>query len=142
MSPRYKRSLPVICSNKAALETHALPFRLDTDVNETGGILRWSKEMMLLPALALFAGNEARIPYDLDEALAGLAPKPLVLITPTHDRFAPPDKMDKAVEAIQRRYAAASAEDKFVRVSPKAYNHFDNKIQAELIEAMTPLLKK
>ena len=117
-----------------------LPFRLDTDEHETGGVMRWAHEMMLLPRLGLFAGMETRIPYDLDEALAALAPKPLVLVTPTHDRFAPSEKMDEAVAAIQRQYAAENAESKLVRVTPQKYNHFDGSMQTVLLDAMLPLI--
>ncbi len=116
-----------------------LPFRLDTDERETGGIMRWARETMLLPRLALFAGREAHVPYDLDEALAALAPKPLVLITPTRDRFAPPETMDAAADAIAAAYAEVHADDRFVRVSPPAYNHFGQQTQEILLEAMAPL---
>jgi pimeloyl-ACP methyl ester carboxylesterase len=119
-----------------------LPYRLDTDVYETGGVQRWAQEMMLVPRLGLFAGLETHIPYELDEALAGVAPKPLVLITPTHDRFAPADKMNAFEDSLQSRYDSLNAGDNLVRVSPAKYNHFDNTMQAVLIEALLPMLEK
>ncbi len=123
-----------------ALACPPLPYRLDTDELETGGIRRWGRELMLLPQLALFAGQESRIPYDLDELLAAQAPKPLVLLTPLWDRFAPPALMDQAASIVRESYAALNAEDRFVRLSPKQYNHFDGAMQRELLEAMGSLM--
>lgn len=116
-----------------------LPFRLDTNELETGGLRRWSHELMLLPQLGEFVGRETRLPYDLDELLAGMAPRPLVLVTPMRDRFAPPAGAD-AVEAVVRAaYEAQDASDNLVRMSPRKYNHFDNTMQRVLLEAMLPL---
>lgn len=119
-----------------------LPLRLDTDELETGGLRRWSHELMLLPQLGDFAGRETRIPYDLDELLGAMAPRPLVLVTPSRDRFAPPALADAMEEVVRARYEAYAAGDKLVRVSPMKYNHFDNTMQQALLEAMLPLTKQ
>jgi len=113
-----------------------LPFRLDTDILETGGIERWAQESMLLPQLGVFSGREARVPYDLDDILAAQAPKPLILITPTHDRFAPVDKADQTFERLQSAYVACKAKDNLVRLSPAQYNHFDSSMQRLLLDEM------
>lgn len=113
-----------------------LPYRLDTDIAETGGISRWAQDRMLLPQLGLFSGRETRLPYDLDEILMALAPKPLVLVTPEYDRFAPSEKINQACTSIEKVYAAMQARGNLVRVSPPKYNHFDVSMQRELIAAM------
>ncbi len=119
-----------------------LPYRLDTDIAETGGIERWAQERMLLPQLGVFAGHEKRIPYDLDDILKAQAPKPLVLITPKYDRFAPATKMALAAESIEKAYVTVNAGDKLVRVSPNMYNHFDVTTQRVLIDAMEAFLQR
>ncbi len=113
-----------------------LPYRLDTDIAETGGINRWAQERMLLPQLGLFSGRETRMPYDLDEILMTLAPKPLVLVTPEYDRFAPMEEMDQSCASIEKAYDAINAHGNLVRISPPKYNHFDVAMQRELIAAM------
>lgn len=125
-----------------ALVCPPLPYRLDTDELETGGINRWAKEMMLLPNLGLFAGEEARLPYDLDEIMQSLAPKPLVLVTPEYDRFAAPEKVDSYFLPLQETYAAQDAPEKLIRITPKKYNHFDEGVQKLLLESMAPLLEQ
>src|SRR4029079_16639959 len=64
------------------------PMRTDTAATGTGGIARFSVEHPLLPRRGLFIGNEARIPYDYDEVLATLAPRPVYVIAPNYDRDA------------------------------------------------------
>lgn len=113
-----------------------LPYRLDTDIMETGGINRWAQERMLLPQLGVFSGKEKRIPYDLDEILAAQTPKPLVMITPKYDRFAPEAQARAVIATLEQAYAACNAKDKFLSVVPDKYNHFDDSMQAILIESM------
>jgi cephalosporin-C deacetylase-like acetyl esterase len=125
-----------------ALVCPPLPYRLDTDEMETGGVNRWSRELMLLPQLGLFAGQEARIPYDLDELMMNIAPKPLVLVTPTYDRFAAPERVDEYFTLIKQRYDAQDNTTRLVRISPSKYNHFDESTQHLLLDAMKPLLDR
>lgn len=125
-----------------ALVCPPLPFRLDTDVPETGGIERWAQERMLLPQLGDYSGKETRMPYDLDEILATCAPKPLVLVTPVYDRFAPEGKVDMVLERLKGAYAALNEQSKLVRVAPETYNHFDDTIQRLVINAIKPFAQE
>jgi pimeloyl-ACP methyl ester carboxylesterase len=113
-----------------------LPYRLDRDINETDGVLRWSKDSMLLPALGLFAGNETRIPYDLDGLLALAAPKPLLLVHPKHDRFAPAGPFNAFAARMKAVYTAMRKTDSLVVVEPGTYNQFNEDVQKEVIAAM------
>ena len=113
-----------------------LPYRLDTDINETGGILRWSKDSMLLPALGLFAGKETRIPYDLDELLAVAAPKPLILVHPKHDRFAPAAPFKVFADSVAARYKDMGKPENLGILEPNTYNQFNEDVQKEVIAAM------
>ncbi len=113
-----------------------LPFHLDTEELETGGLRRWSHELMLLPQAGVFAGNESHLPYDLDDLMVAMAPRPLILITPVHDRFAPPSKADAVEAALRAHYDALGAADKLVRLVPAKYNHFDNTMQRIVLNAI------
>jgi len=116
-----------------------LPFRLDTDVNETGGILRWSKDNMLLPALGLFAGKETRIPYDLDELLGMAAPKPLLLVHPKYDRLAPGEPFKTFTDRMAARYKDAGKPENLVLLEPGTYNQFNEDVQKELVAALAKM---
>lgn len=119
-----------------------LPYRLDTDIAETGGIERWAQERMLLPQLGEYSGKESRTPYDLDEILAAWIPKPLVMITPLYDRFAPKEKADLVFANLNKAYNATNAGNRFVRLSPETYNHFDDTVQRLAVEAMKPFAQE
>jgi dienelactone hydrolase len=71
------------------------PLRLDTPDRGVEGIQHYSHLHGLMPRLGFFVGNEARLPFDFDEALAldvrsssGTASRPVLLIAPTLDRYA------------------------------------------------------
>ncbi len=91
---------------------------------------------MLLPQAGVFAGNESHLPYDLDDLMVAMAPRPLILITPVHDRFAPPSKADAVEAALRAHYDALGAADKLVRLVPAKYNHFDNTMQRIVLNAI------
>lgn len=63
-----------------------LPWRDAANSRATGGNRRWSHWHALLPKLGLFEGRERDIPYDADDLLARIAPRPSLLISPLRDR--------------------------------------------------------
>lgn len=64
----------------------------------------------LLPRLGEWADRPAEAPIDFDEILALAAPKPVFLIAPTHDRYAPIANVRQAV-ADQRHLTLESPAD-------------------------------
>ena len=62
------------------------PMRADTDASATGGVRRWWETHALVPRLGLFQGRESTIPYDYDELLAAVAPRPALVWAPKRDR--------------------------------------------------------
>jgi dienelactone hydrolase len=108
------------------------PFRLDTDPTRTGGLRRWTHQQMLVPRLGYFAGQENRLPYDIDDLLAGMAPKPVRLIAGEYDRESPPELLSRAVEAA--RHAAPAGDAWLTLDAPEAYAHFDERMQGRVID--------
>ena len=64
------------------------PMRLDAADRPTGGLRRLSHMHALVPRLGLYVGDERAVPYDYDELLERIAPRPLLLVAPTRDRYA------------------------------------------------------
>lgn len=119
-----------------------LPYRLDTDIHETGGVLRWSKDTLLLPALGCFAGKETRIPYDLDDLLSLAAPKPLLLVHPKHDRFAPGAPFLAFRDRMNALYRVMGQAKNLAVIEPDTYNQFNEEVQKEVIAAMKAMPRK
>ncbi len=53
------------------------PMRTDTAAKGTGGLARYSVDLPLLPRLGFFIGHEAQLPYDYNELLGMIAPRPV-----------------------------------------------------------------
>ena len=68
------------------------PLRLDTADKGVEGIRHYSHLHGLMPRLGFFAGQESRLPFDYDEVVALIAPRPALLIAPTLDRYAPVER--------------------------------------------------
>jgi len=115
------------------------PFRLDTDLAETGGIRRWSHLYMLLPQLGVFVGQENRIPYDLDELLAMMSPRPVLLSSPRLDREAPLPLMEHTAASARAVYVLDEAEKALTHEIPEAYNHFDPAMQSVVVKWLQQL---
>ena len=64
------------------------PMRTDTAAMGTGGIARFAIDRPLAPRLGFFIGSESRIPYDFDDILATIAPRPVYVVNPRYDRGA------------------------------------------------------
>jgi hypothetical protein len=61
------------------------PMRFDGPESGTEGLLAYSHLHGLLPRLGFFAGHERRLPYDFQELLACVAPRPLYAVAPRWD---------------------------------------------------------
>ncbi len=82
------------------------PWRTDTADRRTGGLARLSYLYGWLPRLGAFIGHEDRIPIDYPEILASIAPRKVLVIAPTEDRYAVLGEVHDAVTFAQRTYAA------------------------------------
>ena len=97
------------------------PMRTDTAGRGTGGLARYSEERALLPRLGFFIGNESRLPYDFDELIATIAPRPVLVVEPTMDRATTPADVRQAVDRARQVYSLYSASDKLTLHEPVDY---------------------
>ncbi|MHB9006114.1 MAG: glucuronyl esterase domain-containing protein [Limisphaerales bacterium] len=100
------------------------PFRSDTVDQRTGGIARWSHQLPLLPRLGSFVGHESRIPADLDDALALIAPRTALVITPGVDLASNFENLHAAVDRARRVYQLLGVESRLVFQRSTDYDHF------------------
>jgi dienelactone hydrolase len=100
------------------------PLRLDTADRGVEGIMHYSHLHGLMPRLGFFVGNETRLPFDFDEPLALAAKRPVLLIAPTHDRYARVADVRAAIQPIQ----GVTLE------TPMDINRFGRKFQARVLD--------
>jgi dienelactone hydrolase len=112
------------------------PMRTDTAARGTGGIARYSHERGLIPRLGLFIGHEAQIPYDFDELLGLIAPRPALVVQPQLDRDATPADVQAAVERTRKIYSLYSAAGRLALQEPWDYNRLPDSTQEKIVRWM------
>jgi pimeloyl-ACP methyl ester carboxylesterase len=112
------------------------PMRTDTADRGTGGVARYSHERGLIPRLGFFVGHEDRIPYDFDDLIAGMAPRPAMIVEPQLDRDGNPADVHGAIERARRAYVLKGASASLVLSEPWDYTRLPNSTQDEIIRWM------
>lgn len=110
------------------------PMRSNTMNTGTGGLARNSKFHNLIPRLGLFVGNEGQVPYDYDELIAAIAPRPVMVVSPTFARDANPADVRTAVEAARLVYELYDAEEQLALDEPWDYTRLPTSTQNRAIE--------
>jgi pimeloyl-ACP methyl ester carboxylesterase len=117
------------------------PMRTDTVDKGTGGIARYFREHDLLPRMGAFAGKESRLPYDYDELIAAIAPRPVYVLAAQFDRDATPADVKKAVEQARKVYALYNASNNLMLDEPWDYNRLPLGTQDRVIKWMAEKMK-
>jgi len=112
------------------------PMRTDTAAQGTGGVARYSHERGLIPRLGFFLGHEGQIPYDFDELIATIAPRPVLIVEPQLDRDATPADVHFAVEQARKVYTLYGASAKLAIEEPWDYNRLPDRMQDEIVKWM------
>lgn len=98
------------------------PLRTDTDAKPTGGIRRLWQWHALQPKLGLLHGREAAIPYDFDDVLALIAPRPCLIYSPQRDRDADFDDVVACVDRARAAWKAGGQPDALTHLTPNDTN--------------------
>ena len=110
------------------------PMRTDTAGRPTGGLKRLSHLHALVPKLGLYVGSERVVPYDYDELLGAIAPRPALLVTPTRDRDATLSDVNTTIERSRHSWVAKKAGDKLVHLVPDDYSRLSMKMTDNVVE--------
>jgi pimeloyl-ACP methyl ester carboxylesterase len=110
------------------------PMRTDTQARPTGGIRRLWEWYGLLPRLGLYDGREKDLPYDMEDVLALIAPRPCLIVSPMHDREADLGDIKACVETARAVWRAMGAPDALTHRRPDDYNRFQGEQQAMFLD--------
>ena len=113
------------------------PMRTDTAARGDGGVARYSYERDLIPKLGFFVGHEAQIPYDYQDLLGMIAPRPVLVVEPQLDRDATPADVEAAVNQAKQVYTLYGAAGKLAINEPWDYNRLPNKTLDDAVKWMT-----
>lgn len=113
------------------------PMRTDTAATGTGGIARWAYVRDILPRLGFFVGHESQVPYDFDDLIAMIAPRPVYILNPLLDRDDTASDVEAAVKEAGEVYSLYGASNKLEISSPWDYNRLTNAEQDAAIKWLT-----
>jgi len=85
------------------------PMRDGLDAGRTGDLRRLWQTHAVLPKLSLFENRRAALPYDYDDLLKLVAPRPCLVYAPARDRFANAQAVRAAVERARPAWPNADA---------------------------------
>ena len=100
------------------------PMRTDTDDQPTGGLRRLWQWHALQPQLGLFQGRESQLPYDFDDLLRLVAPRPCLVVSPQHDRDANPADVTRCIDAVRSAWSDRGAAQNLAHQTPDDYSRF------------------
>jgi pimeloyl-ACP methyl ester carboxylesterase len=112
------------------------PMRTDTMATGTGGLARYSLDLPLMPRLGFFVGTESKVPYDYNELIATIAPRPVYVMQPELDRDANVSDVQTAVEQAGKIFSLYNASNKLKFDKPWDYNRLPEASQDRIVEWM------
>lgn len=124
----------------AAVASAFTPWR-DAGNTDHEGIYAYSHLYGLLPRLGFFVENENRIPVDFPEIISTVAPRPLLIISPSLDRHANPKAVEETVKDVRSAYGLLKARQNFVFKSPGEFNQLSPAQEEELIDWLDAVAK-
>jgi dienelactone hydrolase len=110
------------------------PMRFDGPGRGTEGLRAYSHLHGLLPRLGFFAGHEQRLPYDFQELLACVAPRPLYAVAPRWDLAATFAEVERGVSLARGIYDLYGAPETLRFDAPEDYGRFSEEMQRRVIE--------
>lgn len=110
------------------------PMRTDTDAKPTGGLRRFWQWHALQPQLGLFQGRESQLPYDFDDLLRLVAPRPCLVVAPEHDRDADPADVARCIESVRSAWSDRGAAGNVAYQAPDDYSRFQADQQQQFLK--------
>lgn len=110
------------------------PMRTNTDDKSTGGLDELWQWHALQPMLGLYDGHEEDLPYDFQDVLALVAPRPTLLYTPQQDRFADYADLSSCITGSRAFWRQAGYDDYLTWLSPDDYSRFQSDQQQAYLQ--------
>lgn len=110
------------------------PLRSDTAAQSTGGLRRLWELYALQPRLGLYEGREAELPYDYDDLLRLVAPRPCLVYAPLYDREADAAAVKRCVESAQGAWRESGRAEGLTLLQPPDFSRFQTPQFMALLE--------
>ena len=94
-----------------------------------------------MPRLGFFIGHEQQLPYDYNELIATIAPRPTLIVEPQLDRDGTPADVHSAVEQARKIYSLQNADSNLTLYEPWDFTRLPNATQDWIIQWMAKTMK-
>jgi dienelactone hydrolase len=105
------------------------PLRTAVQGKGIEGVKAFSHLHGLIPRLGFFVGHENCIPYDYQDILGAISPRPVLLIAPQMDQMASLKNIRTIVTEAGKIYTLSGAADQLVLNSPDDFNRFSDEMK-------------
>ena len=93
-----------------------------------------SRQHLLIPRLGFFQDHPDRIPFDYDDLLASIAPRPMMVMAPRHDQAADVQGVKATIGKANAGYGVFDRGTMIDLRTPDDYNRFSDEMRAEIID--------
>ena len=114
---------------------------LDSFADYKGGDITGWTSTRYMPRLADYKGRASETPFDFDELLAALAPRPVMISAPLHDANFQASSVDRITTAARAVYALHGAPDSLVVEHPDGEHDFPDAIREKAYAFLTAALR-
>jgi len=95
----------------------------------------------LIPRLGFFAGEESIIPWDFNEIIGSIAPRPLLIIAPSWNQYADNDDIQDCVSDARKVYDLYDSGDRLELHVPDDYNRFSDEMKQKTVDWLIKLYR-
>src|SRR5690554_6486717 len=108
------------------------PMRESAENDSIGGLRKLWDLHSLIPKLGFFAGKEKEIPYDYQDILSLIAPKPTLIVSAVHDKEADIKEIKRCIKRAKASWKNNNYA--FNHIIQHDYNRFQQKQNEILLE--------
>lgn len=91
-----------------------------------------SEDQVLLPRLSFFQDHADRLPYDYEDLMSAIAPRPALVIAPEYDQYADGEGVKKYVQYANKMYKTLNSDTRIDLFAPNDYNRFSPEMREEV----------
>lgn len=108
------------------------PWRTSNSQYES--IRNFSHQHGLIPRLGWYAEKPEKVPVDWDEILSCIAPRPLMIIAPSLDRYTDPKAIQQTFSRVRNRYEDCRKPENLVAETPLEINRMNISMNKEITQ--------
>jgi dienelactone hydrolase len=113
---------------------------LDSFADYKGGDITGWTSQRYMPRLAAYKGRSAETPFDFDEVLAALAPRPVFISAPIHDANFRAESVDRVTKAARQVYALQGVPEALIVEHPEGEHDFPDAMREKAYAFLTKAL--